>query len=83
MLKEKLSNLAEVYTLEELQDLDIIHKSPLTEFYISRLPEIFIQPKPDAAIWWYEKEKFEINKLCNHGGLASAEMEIPFLALAS
>ncbi len=81
LLRDNLADVADVYTLEELIEKGIIRGVDKNKFYADRLSAIYIHPHDDAAVWWYEADKFEIRKKGNHGGLAPAEMEIPFLAL--
>lgn len=83
LLGNSLSDIADVFTVDDLIAEKILLDVDGNDFYKQRLPSIFIQPHEDAAIWWYEEGKFEINKIGNHGGLAMPEMEIPFLALNS
>ncbi len=83
LLRDNLADVADVYTLEELTEQGIIRDVDKNKFYTDRLSAIYVHPHDDAAVWWYEEGKFEIKKKGNHGGLAPAEMEIPFLALSS
>lgn len=83
LLKANLADVAEVFTLEELLAKGVIRNVQKNKFYADRLSALYIHPHDDAAVWWYEPDKFTIKKKGNHGGLAAAEMKIPFLTLSN
>lgn len=42
---------------------------------------LVILPKGHNSIWWYEKDRLEVNKRGHHGGLTKEEMFIPLLII--
>lgn len=79
LLTKKLSNIANVYTTNELYAKGIFDKKYITKKFQETVGNLVIIPTNDNSVWWYEEEKFDMQFIGVHGGLTKDEMEIPFL----
>ncbi|NMB57398.1 alkaline phosphatase family protein [Candidatus Beckwithbacteria bacterium] len=80
ILAKELKGKAEVYQTEELIKLGFFGNK-ISKVFRQRVGNLIILPYEHDSVWWYEKDKFEVNKIGAHGGLSKAEMEIPFMLL--
>ncbi len=75
LLKEKLSSVAEVVRVEEFVEKGYFGER-VSKRFLERVGNLLILPYPGEAVWWYEKDIFEVNYFGHHGGLSAEEMEI-------
>lgn len=79
LLKNALSDIAEVYKTDDLLKLNFFGiNKPSTDF-LERVGNLVILPYKNQPVWWYEKNKFGVHTQGFHGGLTPEEMEIPFI----
>ncbi|BBE31375.1 phosphodiesterase [Tepiditoga spiralis] len=77
LLKEKLSNTAEVFKTSDMIKEKFFGN--VSERFLERVGNIVILPYENKSVWWYEEGKFSIELPGMHGGLSKEEMEIPLL----
>lgn len=53
----------------------------ISERFLERVGNLVILPYRYESVWWYEKDKFEMNFLGHHGGLTPQEMETVLYSL--
>lgn len=53
----------------------------VSERFWGRVGNLVILPYRYESVWWYEKDKFEMNFLGHHGGLTPQEMETALYSL--
>lgn len=80
LLSGKLKDTALVIKTRELIDDGYFLQKHVSEALAGRLGNLVVLPYEGESVWWYEKDRFEIDLLGHHGGLTPQEMEIPFLA---
>lgn len=71
---------AEIYRIPELIERGFFGPT-VSESFRQRIADLVILPYEHETVWWYEKNRFEMELVGHHGGLTPAEMEIPLLAL--
>lgn len=72
---------AEVHRVSDLIARGFFGDSP-SDAFMQRIADLVILPYAGETVWWYEKDRFDMDMYGHHGGLTPAEMEIPLLALA-
>ncbi|MBD3362977.1 hypothetical protein GF362_04625 [Candidatus Dojkabacteria bacterium] len=77
MLSDELFGKAEVYKTSELIKKGLF--GPVNKEFKNIVGNVVILPYVGETVWWYEQDKFEVDKLGGHGGLTKQEMEIPFI----
>ena len=78
-LQNKLYRKAIVCKTDYLIENNYFGTKNISNELIGRLGNLAVLPLENWAVWWYEKDIFEINTSGHHGGLSRNEMEIPFL----
>ncbi|KAA0281935.1 MAG: alkaline phosphatase family protein [Chloroflexi bacterium] len=53
----------------------------VSERFLERVGNLVILPYRYESVWWYEKDKFEMNFLGHHGGLTPQEMDTVLYSL--
>ncbi len=53
----------------------------VSERFLERVGNLVLLPYRYESVWWYEKDKFEMNFLGHHGGLTPQEMETVLYSL--
>jgi hypothetical protein len=79
-LTELLLGRAEVYSVKELADAGIFGFFPPTTAFWERVGDLVILPYASECVWWYDRDRFEVDTKGNHGGLTPEELHIPFFA---
>ena len=77
-IQSRLMEKADVIKTQELIDEGYFGKI-ISETFLSRVGNLVILPYRHESVWWYEKDKFEMNYYGHHGGLTPEEMEIPLI----
>ena len=80
-LGDALMDVATVHRTLDLVNTGLFGPLPASDAFLRRVGNLIILPHPQRTVWWYEPGRFSVKNLGEHGGLSSAEMEIPFLAL--
>jgi predicted AlkP superfamily pyrophosphatase or phosphodiesterase len=70
---------AEVHRVSELMEKGYFGW-PLSEAFRQRIADLVILAYPGEAVWWFEKDRFDMRFYGHHGGLTPDEVEIPLLA---
>ncbi len=78
-LQSRLIEKADVVKTQELIDAGYFGES-ISETFLSRVGNLVILSYRYESVWWYEKDKFEMNYYGHHGGLTAQEMEIPLIS---
>ncbi len=77
-LQSRLTGKADIIKTQELIDAGYFGKT-ISETFLSRVGNLVILSYRYESVWWYEKDKFEMNYYGHHGGLTAQEMEIPLM----
>lgn len=80
-LQSRLEGKADVVKTQELIDAGYFGET-ISETFLSRVGNLVILSYRYESVWWYEKDKFEMNYYGHHGGLTPQEMEIPLIKAA-
>ncbi|MBU0956491.1 MAG: alkaline phosphatase family protein [Spirochaetes bacterium] len=81
-LRELLAGKAEVFTHEQLLELGAYGPGPHRSDLRERAGHLVVLAHKSYAVGWLESDRFSVHHKGNHGGMTSAEMEIPLLSLA-
>lgn len=76
-----LQGKAEVRRTADLIAQGYFGASP-SPMFMQRIADLVILPYSGETVWWYEKDRYEMEFYGHHGGLTPNELEIPLLALA-
>jgi len=77
-IQSRLVGKADVVKTEDLIEAGYFGES-ISETFLSRVGNLVILSYLHESVWWYEKDKFEMNYYGHHGGLTPQEMEIPLI----
>ena len=78
-LQSRLTGKADVVKTRDLIDEGYFGES-VSDTFLSRVGNLIILPYRYQSVWWYVKDKFEMNYYGHHGGLTPQEMEIPLVS---
>jgi hypothetical protein len=53
----------------------------VSERFLERVGNVVILPYRYESVWWYEKDRFDMQFLGHHGGLTPQEMETVLYSL--
>ena len=81
-LQTLLSGSAEVHSVADLIEQGIFGPT-VSERFRERVGDLVALPYPGEAIYWHEPPRFTQPYHGQHGGLTSAEMEIPLIAFVT
>lgn len=76
----ELQGKAEVYKTADLIQAGLFGTP--SQRLLERVGNLVILPYPGESVYWYQKGRHEQGFWGHHGGLTSAEMDIPLLALS-
>lgn len=79
-LEKRLAGRADVVKTEALIAEGFFGSEVSTRF-LERAGNLVVLPYRYESVWWYEKDKFEMNFLGHHGGLTPQEMETVLYSL--
>lgn len=77
-LASRLDGAADVVKTQELIASGYFGET-ISDAFLSRVGNLVILSYRYNSVWWYEKDKFEMNFYGHHGGLTPQEMEIPLV----
>jgi hypothetical protein len=79
-LAKRLEGKADVVQTEALI-ADGYFGPSVSERFLERVGNLVILPYRYESVWWYEKDKFDMQFLGHHGGLTPQEMETVLYSL--
>lgn len=82
LLQKMVGKRADVIKSTSLISSGLFGPGRPSDIFFGRVGNLVVLPRGDETVWWYEKGKFELKLNGMHGGLSSAEMEIPLILYA-